>query len=250
MNRLTYLWICLVLALLLAGCSDGPSLQDALSDSEITVTTATPTEAPTETPTEAPTEAVTEPAGFQPYLETVYLADLPIFSGPSYDDRYVGTVEEAGVYTVVEEAWDWEGNLWGRLRSGAGWINLTDSRLAGEEKVPVSVSIATAGLLAGSHETCVVDEGEYAVKIALRFYEDVTDICVSFLEFDGETFVVSDSACMFPELTAGKPLVLHLGFPGDLTCYGLAFRDSSGESHRYTISLSGRNGLAVLTEEP
>lgn len=206
-------------------------------------------EGPTAAATEPSTEPTSAPEGFVAYLETVYLADLPIFSGPSYDDSYSGIVEEAGVYTIVEEAWDNEGNLWGRLKSGAGWINLTDSRLAAQARVPVSAGFATQRLLdSGNYDQCIHDESEYAVKIALRFYEEVTDVCVSSLQFDGEEYVVADTAGAFPKLTPEKPMVMWLSFPGDMSCYGLYFTDSSGVVCRYIISLSGRNGLVVLTE--
>lgn len=263
MRNLFFRILCLVLTLammtgLLAGCG-GTEAPAETQPSSVTPTEnpASPTQATepvqTESPseaTEAPTEASEEIVGFQPYLETVYLADLPIFSGPSYDDGYAGIVEESGVYTIVEEAWDYEGNLWGRLKSGAGWINLTDSRIAAQAKVPVSAGYASQRLLSsGNYDQCICDESEYAVKIAFRFYEEVTDVCFSYLLFDGEAYVVADTAGAFPRLSPEKPMVMWLSFPGDMSCYGLYFTDSSGAPHRYIISISGRNGLVVLTEE-
>lgn len=272
MRNLFFRILCLVLVLAmmtgLTGCGGTEAPEESAAPTESTaaptqatepVQTEAPTEAtepaeeatepPTEA-TEAPTEASEEIVGFQPYLETVYLADLPIFSGPSYDDVCVGIVEVAGVYTIVEEAWDYEGNLWGRLKSGAGWINLTDSRIAAQAKVPVSAAYASQRLLSsGNYEQCICDESEYAVKIAFRFYEEVTDVCFSYLQFDGEAYVVADTAGAFARLSPEKPMVMWLSLPGDMSCYGLYFTDSSGATHRYIISISGRNGLVVLTEE-
>ena len=269
MRNMFFRILCLVLALAmmtgLTGCGRTEVPEESAAPAESTAAptqaaepvqteapaeTTEPAEEATEPPTEAPAEASEEIVGFRSYLETVYLADLPIFSGPSYDDVCVGIVEESGVYTIVEEAWDYEGNLWGRLKSGAGWINLTDSRIAAQAKVPVSAGYASQRLLSsGNYDQCICDESEYAVKIAFRFYEEVTDVCFSYLQFDGEAYVVADTAGAFPRLSPEKPMVMWLSFPGDMSCYGLYFTDSSGTPHRYIISISGRNGLVVLTEE-
>lgn len=41
-------------------------------------------------------------------------------SGPGVQHRINGTIRDRGIYTIVEER-----NGWGRLKSGAGWINLS-----------------------------------------------------------------------------------------------------------------------------
>ena len=41
-------------------------------------------------------------------------------SGPSADYDINGTIIDNGVYTIVEEE-----DGWGKLKSGAGWINLS-----------------------------------------------------------------------------------------------------------------------------
>lgn len=48
--------------------------------------------------------------------------DTEIYEGPSYDSGIADIIGEAGVYTIVEECTDDYGNIWGRLKSGAGWI--------------------------------------------------------------------------------------------------------------------------------
>ena len=63
--------------------------------------------------------------GFEPYLVYVDDPDWPIYSGPGFGYSCVGTVEIAAQYTIVEERYDYAGNLWGRLKSGAGWIYLS-----------------------------------------------------------------------------------------------------------------------------
>ena len=67
----------------------------------------------------------TAPERVPPYTVDIHRPDFPIWDGPGYDYFLIVTVEEAGVYTIVEEEVDAEGNLWGQLKSGIGWIDLT-----------------------------------------------------------------------------------------------------------------------------
>ncbi len=71
-----------------------------------------------------------KPTAIAPYEVTPYLLDIleathPIYSEPSYSSDYVGTVQYAGYYTIVAEAWDNAGNVWGKLKSGAGWVDIS-----------------------------------------------------------------------------------------------------------------------------
>lgn len=110
--------------------------------SETAQQTLPPTEPPTEEPTEPPTEAPTETEGISatepiatkaptqpsrfPYIIKVNDPNTPIYSGPGYGYSYEGTVKIAALYTIMEERTDSYGNLWGRLKSGAGWIVLNE----------------------------------------------------------------------------------------------------------------------------
>lgn len=76
-----------------------------------------------------------------PYTVNVSRSDQPIYSGPGYDYDYEGTVEIAGIYTIVDEAYDSYGNLWGKLKSGAGWIDLTSVR-SGTSRVPYTITVS------------------------------------------------------------------------------------------------------------
>ena len=143
MKRFVRITIIFALALLLAGCREVPAApaettlpaQTTLpEETTVPVHTTVPVETtlppetavPTEpVPTTAPTEPVATESGSLPYLQFIQRADQSIFDGPSYDYALVGTVQQRGTYTIVEETWDYEGNLWGRLKSGAGWVDLT-----------------------------------------------------------------------------------------------------------------------------
>lgn len=60
----------------------------------------------------------------QPYMVKVDVNTLNIRSGPSTNYSVVGTIRDRGVYTIVEEAQGTGARLWGKLKSGAGWISL------------------------------------------------------------------------------------------------------------------------------
>ncbi|MDI9504745.1 MAG: hypothetical protein QM271_01410 [Bacillota bacterium] len=70
-------------------------------------------------------------------------AEEKIYSGPGFAYGYVKTVGEDGVYTIVKETYCSDGYLWGKLKSGVGWVRLSDSSssvpyttpLGAEEKI-------------------------------------------------------------------------------------------------------------------
>ncbi len=141
MKKLVSLVLCLVC---LAGCAAGggtaaPTLPQSGPVFVPPGTTAgTP---PTTQPQPTGTGDATEPTGtagtaFTPYIENIKNPDQPVYKGPGYDTGKVGTVEKATAYTIVAEERDAEGNLWGKLKSGAGWIDLDDARKGGPATVP------------------------------------------------------------------------------------------------------------------
>ena len=86
------------------------------------------TEPATEPPTEPPTEAPTKPR--KPMSEVPYIQTLPregrfVYQGPSYDSPVVQPMPH-GAFTIVEEVYDGQNFLWGKLKSGIGWICLDD----------------------------------------------------------------------------------------------------------------------------
>lgn len=70
-----------------------------------------------------PEKATEKPAYGLPYKVRVAISDLNIRKGPGINFGRVKYIEE-GVYTIVEEAAGDGATLWGRLKSGAGWISL------------------------------------------------------------------------------------------------------------------------------
>ena len=89
--------------------------------------TAEPTTAPkptTEPPTEKPKEEKQSSDSFESYLTWlnvgVYVHEKP---DPTSNVTYV--IDTATNYTIVDESYDEYGDLWGKLKSGVGWVNLS-----------------------------------------------------------------------------------------------------------------------------
>jgi hypothetical protein len=67
---------------------------------------------------------VTTSAPFQPYLVKVTADSLNIRKGSGTNTAIVGTITDHGVYTIIEEK-----DGFGKLKSGAGWIALSYTKL-------------------------------------------------------------------------------------------------------------------------
>ncbi len=68
-------------------------------------------------PVEKPVEKVEE---FEPYKVKVTASVLNVRKGPGTNYGVSTTIKSKGVYTIVKES----NECWGKLKSGAGWINL------------------------------------------------------------------------------------------------------------------------------
>ena len=223
-----------------------PSAPETVEQEELPAE-ETPEEATPEEP-EAEEPPAAEEADLS-YLEKIAWADQSVFAEPNYDSAFVGTVELAGTYTITEEAYDEEGNLWGRLKSGMGWVDLTDIRSEARQNAPVSVNFADAHLLeSGTYHSFTPAEDEYALQVAFRTQETLRDVTLCAMVLN-ETMEPADVLFSLEELTAEKPLVAALSFPGDMSCYGIRFTDADGAERFFVLSVSGRNGTLCLLEE-
>ena len=252
--------VCIVCTLFLFGCgreklpqttepSSGPVPDSpTIPATQMPAETVMPTNPPAITEA-APTEAASRPVSPElPYLQKVTHADQSIFDGPGYDYAFAGTVKEAGTYTIVEEAWDVEDNLWGRLKSGAGWIDLTQVRKRIESPDALSANYADDLLLgSGNYHHYVRSSEEYALRIAFRARETLTDVRLYSMAFH-ETLELEEELFFLSRLEPEKPLVADLDFPGDMSTYAILFTDSSSNQTCLCISISGRNGTLELWE--
>lgn len=94
-------------------------------------------------PTEAPTQAAPADAHSVNYVQALSAAHVDIYSGPGSSNSITGSITDKGSYTIVEEATDASGNKWGKLKSGAGWINLTQAT-GGTPSAPAAGTDSTA----------------------------------------------------------------------------------------------------------
>ena len=66
---------------------------------------------------------------FTPYQIEIKNPGMPIYGGPGYEYPVVGSISQAGMYTIVQENRQETGEdtvVWGELESDVGWINLND----------------------------------------------------------------------------------------------------------------------------
>ena len=49
-------------------------------------------------------------------------------------------------------------------------------------------------------------------------------------------------------LTPEEPLVVRIAFPGDIPTRGVSFTDPGGETRRFALQISGRDGGLVMEE--
>lgn len=182
-----------------------------------------------------------------PYLQSISRADQGIYEGPGYNYSFACIIGIAGTYTIVEEQWDSEGNLWGRLKSGAGWVNLTDIRSGSASMPLLTANYADSALLnSGNYYHCILDTSEYMVQIAFRASATLNNVTFYSMSYANE-LEIDAALYSLAQLTSGKPLVVDVAFPGDMTTYGIRFTDSSGIVHYYSIYISGMDGSLVMT---
>ena len=260
-----FLYILIVLALILAGCKAEPALSatapaETVAPTETTVQAESKPVATTEA-TQAPetTEATQESTvqdspAFEiakqdlPYLQKIERCEQTIFDGPGYDYGFAGTVRKIGTYTIVEEAEDYEGNYWGKLKSGAGWVDLTQIQSNNYVSDLIGVNYAEDRVLREVSYHHYSTNREYAVPVIFYAYGTLRDVTIFDMEFLGDGMVPAGDLYTLPEMTDAKPLVAELDFPGDFSTYGIRFTDESGTSYTYYIYMSGRNGLIELSK--
>ena len=87
-------------------------------------------------------------SNFQSYTVKVLVNDLTVRKGPGIDTDYAGAIKDKGVYTITDEADGPGASKWGKLKSGAGWINLdyTQKHTISSAFQPYTVKV-TAGSL-------------------------------------------------------------------------------------------------------
>lgn len=104
-----------------------------------------------------------------------------------------------------------------------------------------------------SYETFVVDETEYSTKIMFIAEGLITDfsfdsLLVTDVDDNGNMTFDSQSLYTLDELKEDKPLEVTLTFYGDTPAYAISYKDATGETKNFTVTLSGEDGSVILTE--
>jgi len=212
-----------------------PAVPDIPSDTNPTVP---------EEPSSSHTEAVRK----VPYVLKITRPDLLIYTGASYDHPSTGKLLDKGSYTIVEEAPDGEGNLWGKLKSGVGWIDLTLAAKEAPEILLTLESTSPAEFSKTGVHSYIHEKTEYTRYLQLNAQQTLSDIRFALLDPVTDPLAEGKILYTLEKLTPEKPLVIGVVFWGDLTTYGITCTDSDGTVHRYYIYESGRDGSAVLQE--
>ncbi len=226
-----FLVILLILSLtvfVFAGCGLNPSPTVTEPHREEPLETEPPETEPPET--EPPTQP-TEPDN-NSYIVNISREDQKIYAGPGYQYDCVGDVGIAGVYTIVEECRDSNNILWGKLKSGAGWVDLNDIHRSGK---PITIDYADPDLLkSGNFHDCNINVGAYSTAVAFRAYETLYNVQISYNTYDDD-FSNIESGCdlyFIEELTPDKPIVAAITFT-DTSIYFVSFEDAYGNFYVY-----------------
>ena len=184
-----------------------------------------------------------EPSG----EEEIYTVELRegagIYGAAGYDSDFVGTVEKDGVYSIVEEKRDESGLIWGRLKSGAGWVDLS------VWWAPIEVTMTDGGAAAGDAKVvCIVDDGEGCTQLLVQARQEVHNVRLCTLQFEEDTFAEQELCERVDVLAAGEKLAAVVVFYGDMTTYGVSLYDELDNLHCYALTLSGKDGSLVMQE--
>lgn len=252
MKRLILL---LILAMMLTGCNHSspteppetdPVVQirptDPAPSTEPSTLPATESTAPTETEeATVPTES-SEPAEtiFPSYTVTVSDPEKFYHEGPGFRYPVAGMFGELGIFTIVEECRDSDGNLWGRLKSGAGWVCLTDPA-----KVPVAVDYAPEHFQYDHSWHC--GETEFVTDIAILPTEEITHVKVTMLNAI-ENYRTEEVLWEIEALDGQEAVMVSVVYWGDMTTYGLSFYDANGIQRFYAMYISGKDGSLICSE--
>ena len=238
-KSLVPIFLILLPVLLLAGCTAKPAVPPE---------TAPPAE--TATPTEIPSAAETESASAaEPYLLQIDRCDQSVFSGPGYDFSFVDTVRGQGTFHIAEVQLDSEGNLWGKLNSGIGWVDISQIQSEEYKNALISANYADDSLLASGEYHHYSDNQEYGISIAFRAYGTLRDVTIFEMGFSEEGPFPGADVFTLSEMTEEIPLVAELAFPGDMSMYGIRFSDEAGVTHIYRFYPSLRNGALMLEKQ-
>lgn len=227
--------LCAVAALCLLLCACGAPVETS-APAETTLPPVTEPVIETTAPVET-----TEPAARE-YTLRIEDPETMIYAGPAFLSGAVAMVEETGTYTIVEEAQDRDGNTWGRLKSGAGWICLTEPTLA-----PIYADYAAESF--NAYHAYWSDETDYITAIGFTPAEKLTNVRFGLLDwFETESWQMAEELYTMDEIDPDHAFLAQVVFWGDMTTYGISFTDADGAERHFAVSISGKDGSLICQE--
>ena len=227
--------LCAVAALCLLLCACGAPVETT-APAETTLPPVTEPVIETTAPVETTAPAARE------YTLRIEDPETMIYAGPAFLSGAVAMVEEAGTYTIVEEAQDRDGNTWGRLKSGAGWICLTEPALA-----PIYADYAAESF--NAYHAYWSDETDYITAIGFTPAEKLTNVRFGLLDwFETESWQMAEELYTMDEIDPDHAFLAQVVFWGDMTTYGINFTDADGAERHFAVSISGRDGSLICQE--
>ena len=241
--------ICILLALcmVLCACTGAPAGTTAPDETTVPTTpgeTTAPTVPGVDNDMSYREEdlPIDEEPVFQEYTLRIEDPETMIYTGPAFLSGAVAMVEEAGTYTIVEEAQDRDGNTWGRLKSGAGWICLTEPALA-----PIYADYAEESF--NAYHAYWSDETDYITSIGFTPAEKLTNVRFGLLDwFETESWQMAEELYTMDEIDPDRTFLAQVVFWGDMTTYGISFTDADGAERHFAVSISGKDGSLVCQE--
>ena len=227
--------LCAVAALCLLLCACGAPVETT-APAETTLPPVTEPVIETTSPVET-----TEPAARE-YTLRIEDPETMIYAGPAFLSGAVAMVEETGTYTIVEESLDRDGNTWGKLKSGAGWICLTEPALA-----PIYADYAAESF--NAYHAYWSDETDYITAIGFTPAEKLTNVRFGLLDwFETESWQMAEELYTMDEIDPDHAFLAQVVFWGDMTTYGISFTDADGAERHFAVSISGKDGSLVCQE--
>lgn len=168
------------------------------------------------------------------YVIRVAGSEQEVRRQPSWSSEFVQYLP-VGNYTIVEESYD--GNaLWGKLKSGIGWVCLDE--ILGYRVGDASVVITECDG-SGNYQRYDINQGPYTRGITVYFREEVNYLSLCYAP--GGT-AESEVLQLNGPLKPGSPIAFYVEFPGDLSEYQLWVEDAETGWYTYHIYVSGYDG--------
>ena len=232
--------IVLLLALtLLCGCAPQGAGREIQYEKPTKSTTAPATK--TASPS-TETQAETEPPVQLPPMSTSFPytisapAEACVFTMPDPDSKFVQTIGQDGIYTITEEARSENGDIWGKLKSGLGWINLTNPYCSGSQVPAVTCSYTGNEVL--QRNIITYRSGYDWPYLTFHVHTTITD--VQLIETNHDEYVKTHYTA--PLWQGGSFLIIQPSFPFDFSAMTLSYYDSNGQYHSIFFKDSLKDG--------